>query len=259
MGSPINTIYKSVLGKIATLEALENKLMDVYSKKTNKDKGEGMLKSISELNKEIINIRLETIATFNPSLVTIKELYFLRNDLTTDSLRLLFAKFPLSMKKTKYGEVISQYLLTGPIKIGSSASDISGKDFNKKSINLSLFKSKIVLLDFWASWCGSCRMSNKDLAELYKKYHASGFEIISFSLDNELEDWKNASNEDSITWINISDLMGFYSKQAANYKIRGLPHSFLIDQNGKIIQILSGYGKNSLTTHESNIQNLTKK
>lgn len=254
IGSPLNDIYKSVLEKVAALDALREKLVTQSFKESNQKYFDGIWKSISLLDKETLKIRVETIANFTPSLITLNELYFLRNDLTTDSLRLLFDKFPSSLKKTKYGEVISQYLITSAIKLGSSAPEITGLDFNKKETKLSSLRNKVVLLDFWASWCVPCRESFKDLAELYKKYQSSGFEIFSFSLDNDFKAWKTASIQDNINWINVSDLKAFYSKQTAAYKIRSIPQTFLIDREGKIIGIYSGFSKDGTAKLERNIQ-----
>jgi peroxiredoxin len=254
IGSPLNDIFKSVLEKVAALESLRNKLIDLTFAKSNEKIFPGIVKSISLLDKEVLKIRVETIANFTPSLITLNELYFLRNDLTKDSLRLLFDKFPSSLKKTKYGEVISQYLISSAIKLGSSAPDITGQDFNKKETKLSSLRNKVVLLDFWASWCAPCRESIKDLAELYKRYQSSGFEIFSFSLDNDFNEWKTASLQDNINWINVSDLKAFYSKQPAAYKIRSIPQTFLIDREGKIIGIYSGFSKDGTAKLERDIQ-----
>ncbi|MEQ1624488.1 MAG: TlpA disulfide reductase family protein, partial [Sediminibacterium sp.] len=140
------------------------------------------------------------------------------------------------------------------IKLGSYAPEITGVDFNKKETKLSSFRNKVVLLDFWASWCGPCRESIKDLAELYKKYQSSGFEIFSFSLDDDFNAWKTASTQEHINWTNLSDLKAFYSKQPAAYKIRSIPQTFLIDREGKIIGIYRGFSKESTAKLESAIQ-----
>lgn len=257
-GSPLNKIDYSVEQEHSNLDKLRDSLTTKALNESNENKVREIWKSISVVDNKVKNIRLHTIATFQPSLVTIKELYFLRNDLTTDSLKILFNRFPTSLKKTKYGDVIKQYILTDDLKVGTHATDIIGKGFSNKEVKLSDYKNKVVLLDFWASWCGPCRASNKDLTELFQKYNRNGFEIISFSIDTNLDDWETASNKDSITWTNISDLKGLYSKQAASYKIRAIPKSFLIDKNGVIVQIFTGYDKDAKALLESKIQELTK-
>jgi peroxiredoxin len=249
IGSPINTIWQSVEGKHAALDKVRNRLTNMTQTEKNNDFATGMWKSIAEIDKEVEKIRLETIATMPPSIVTIKELFYLRNDITTDSLQMFLNKFPAALKLTKYGQIISTYLNTKDLKIGSIAPQIIAKDLDGNLVKLSDFKGKLILLDFWASWCGPCIESKKDLRKLYQKYSATGFEILSFSLDDNKSSWKNASIRDRINWINVSDLKAYYSKQAALYKVRGIPKSYLIDAEGIILRIFDGFSPNLSLIH----------
>jgi thiol-disulfide isomerase/thioredoxin len=257
-GSPINHINRTVRNRYQSLEDERNDLMKKWLEETDDNKKSEILKTVSGIDKKVLVMRLDTIATFKPSLVTVKELFFLRNDLSRDELKKLFNKFPASLKNTKYGDVIEQYIATDDLKIGAKSVDITGSNSEKRSIKLSDFKDKVVLLDFWASWCAPCRKSNKELAELYRKYQPSGFEIVSFSTDTNPTSWQNASKVDGIFWTNISDLKGFYSEQVAAYKIRAIPKAFLIDKNGDIVHIFRGYNAESIKLLENKIRELTK-
>jgi thiol-disulfide isomerase/thioredoxin len=257
-GSPLNKTNYLVEKQHADLDKLRDSLTMKAVRESNQSKANEIWKSISAIDTKVKNIRLQTIATFQPSLVTIKELFFLRNDLSTDSLKILFNRFPSRLRNTKYGNVITQYISTDDLKIGVHFNDIKGKDLNNREVKLSDYKNKVILLDFWASWCGPCRSSNKQLGELFQKYNPSGFEVISFSLDTNPDAWNTASQKDSITWTNISDLKGFYSRQAASYKIRAIPKAFLIDRNGIVLKIFNGYSKDGKTFLENKIQELTK-
>jgi peroxiredoxin len=257
-GSPLNKIYFSVLQKHATLDKTRDSLTTKAIKETDETKARAIWKNISLVDQEVLKIRLQSIASFPPSLITIKELYFVRNDLPSDSLKRLFDKFPINLKKSKYGDVINQYITTTNLKAGSYAPEITGTNLTGQKVKLSDYKGKVILLDFWASWCGSCRESNKSLVTLFRKFKNKDFEIVSFSIDTDLESWKIASNQDQMSWTNISDLKGLYSKQAASYKIRAIPKSFLINRNGVIVEVFTGFGTDTETALEKKIVELTK-
>ncbi len=121
------------------------------------------------------------------------------------------------------------------IEIGLPAPDLNFKDVNNKPLKLSSLKGKIVLLDFWASWCRPCRVENPHVVELYKKYKSKGFTVYSVSLDQKREQWINAISKDELVWTNhVSDLQGWRSAAGAIYGINSIPQTFLIDRNGNI-------------------------
>ncbi|MBC7774901.1 MAG: TlpA family protein disulfide reductase [Phycisphaerae bacterium] len=126
------------------------------------------------------------------------------------------------------------------ITVGMPAPDISLPDPSGKVHSLSSMKGKVVLLDFWASWCGPCRKANPHVVEIYNKYKGKGFDVFSVSLDKEdgKQKWIDAIKQDGLVWGNhVSDLKFWDSAPAAVYGVRSIPKTFLIGKDGKIVAV----------------------
>jgi len=120
------------------------------------------------------------------------------------------------------------------------------------SIQLSDFEGKIVLLDFWGSWCGPCRRDNPNLVELHQKYQEKGFEIVSVGIESRKRSWLAAIQNDNLYWkYHVSDLKQFDDHVAELYGVRKIPTTFLINQKGEIegVDWSKGDIKNYLDKH----------
>lgn len=118
---------------------------------------------------------------------------------------------------------------------GNSAFEIALPSLSGDTLKLSSLKGKVVLLDFWASWCGPCRSANKDIVKLYSKFKDKGFEVFSVSLDDNISAWEKAVKKDKITWQQVNENGGWQANTARQWYIEALPTTFLIGKDGKLL------------------------
>ena len=128
-------------------------------------------------------------------------------------------------------------LCRAQLKIGDAGPEVSLPDAMDSMINLSSLNGKVVLIDFWASWCAPCRAVNPYIQKLYKKYKAKGFEVYAVSLDVKKEAWLKAIKKDKLTYTGVNDNTGWNSKVAESFFVDQLPTNFLLDKTGKIVAI----------------------
>jgi peroxiredoxin len=153
-----------------------------------------------------------------------------------DTTEMLYGQFSKDNKSGYYGRNIFRFItLNKDLKTGDKYADFSEPDVHGQMVKLSDFKGRLVLLDFWASWCGPCREENPQLVKAYRAFKDRGFEILGVSADDNKKFWLEAVQTDSLTWPNVSDLSGDQNKAALIYGVSYYPTNFLIDSSGTII------------------------
>jgi peroxiredoxin len=182
-------------------EAIKAKLRNMESSVT-------AIYGVNYLNREEDFIFLDSLATR------------LRQDLPNSRYVKDFAQGVERMRSTTMGQVAPEIALPNPQGEVKKLSDLRGN---------------VVMIDFWAAWCGPCRRENPNVVKLYNKYHDKGFEIFGVSLDRSKEDWVKAIEKDGLTWTQVSDLNYFNSEAAQTYDITAIPATVLLDKEGKII------------------------
>lgn len=142
----------------------------------------------------------------------------------------------LSGRLTQQAKPRVQQRRNGLIQPGMAMPDIALRDPNGETRALSDLRGQVVLVDFWASWCGPCRRENPNVVRAYEEYHDRGFEVFSISLDRDVNKWKRAIEQDGLVWPHhISDLKGWGSIVSELYGISSIPHAILIDREGNVV------------------------
>jgi peroxiredoxin len=122
------------------------------------------------------------------------------------------------------------------VAIGQKAPDFTMNDVNGNPVTLtSKIGSKLLLIDFWAAWCGPCRRENPNVVKVYGEFNKKGFDVFGVSLDQKKEDWVKAIADDKLTWTHVSDLQYWSNAAAKIYAVNSIPANFLLDETGTII------------------------
>jgi len=119
--------------------------------------------------------------------------------------------------------------------VGKQAPEISLPDTEGKTVKLSSFRGKYVLVDFWASWCGPCRRENPNVVQAYNQFKNKNFTILGVSLDRQKEAWEKAIVDDNLNWTHISDLKYWQSEVVPIYQVASIPFNVLVDPDGKVV------------------------
>ncbi|MBO4751147.1 MAG: AhpC/TSA family protein [Bacteroidales bacterium] len=179
----------------------------------------------------------EAISAYSDCLMSAFLVTYFDNDFSTycDLYEEVLGKLGSKYPDDQFVANISHMVATS-MKEGSLAPEIEMRDKDGNIRKLSDLRGKVVLIDFWASWCGPCRAELPNVVRLYNKYHDKGFDIYSVSLDKDRNAWLQAIQNTGQVWPNhVSDLQGWTSSGGRTYGVSSIPHTVLIDRKGRII------------------------
>jgi peroxiredoxin len=191
---------------------------------------------LKKVQQNRLKIETEFIKNNPKSYVSAKTLDFYATSLPNKTVSELYRSFSDDLKKSSYGKSINRYLeLNKNPQIGDKYVDFSMTNENGEMINLSDFNGKLILLDFWASWCGSCIEEYPALKKAYSEFNENNFEIVGLSQDQSKDRWLKAIEKNELNWVNLWNEKGNNADPYLIYGIDGIPDNFLINEKGIIV------------------------
>ena len=209
---------------------------------------ETILPRIEELRNQIAGKKIDYIKNTNDTYASVINLGHYKDDMSSDTVRAIFERYPKELKESKYGKLIEVYLNSGFKNLGDPYYDIRATNQHEKEVQLSqlMEEGKYLLINYTSAYCGHCIRATDELKTVHQKYQNS-LNLVSLSADPQKEDWQNSVERDGDLWPSLWDGDGRYSENAIRYNFSGTPTFLLIDPDGIIVDRWNGYNKGELT------------
>jgi peroxiredoxin len=211
-----------------------------YNKEKNKaeqKKVEDQIEAVNaELKEAVYHAYLKATPNSKLALYALKQ--YAGWNIDGDKVDPLFNALPAKVQQWPSAVALKEQIeIAKKTGIGKTAMDFTQNDTLGNPVSLSSFKGKYVLVDFWASWCGPCRVENPNVVRVFNQYKDKGFTVLGVSLDrpNAKDKWLKAIHDDKLTWTHVSDLKFWDNDVAKQYGIKAIPQNLLIDPQGVII------------------------
>ncbi len=240
-GTPSQDLLNRFNDLTAQLRKKSEEMQPLYMQAVqdkNEEKIKSIVKEFEDLAKEISEKRNELIKANPDNNLSLKMFLQQISENDPEKNEEIYAALSEDLKNSEEGKKAKTQLdRMAVLKIGAVAPNFSLPDPKGNLIDMHSIKGKVKLLDFWASWCGPCRNENPNVVNLYNKFHHKGFEILGISLDTKKENWEKAIKDDKLTWHHVSDLKGWENEAAQLYMVQGIPATFLLDADNKIVAV----------------------
>ena len=240
-GTKCNEQWQELNDSVMTIGKEINRIAEhIYGNTIDEMEQQKGMEQIDKLNQRFSAIVVKTTEKnikneFGYFLLT----YYPEELIDNQTRKKLIDKLPEEMQKRP----VIQEMLSNLKQADETAEGMTIKDFNQPGIDgteLSLMsevaKNKITVIDFWASWCGPCRQEMPFMLEMFSKYKDKGLGIVGISLDEDSDSWKAATQQLNIPWIQMSDLKGWENAIAKHCCVNSIPHTIVVDQQGKILK-----------------------
>lgn len=238
-GSAAHDLYEKYL---RMKEPIEEKIDSLYSEwKNARDNNDSLTMARTDSISSVLDNDLKKVlvefAAANSSF-TVSPYLIMRNSWQFElpELEEVVNKFDASIDSSQYTQSLKKRIdILRSVQIGKTAPDFTMNDSTGKPLTLSSLKGKVLLVDFWAAWCGPCRAENPNVVKAYKLYNKKGFDILGCSFDQNRDKWLKAVKDDKLTWHHVSDLQGWDNAAGKLYGINSIPANVLLDKDQKII------------------------
>mgnify|MGYP002623514809 CR=1 FL=1 len=239
-GSETNEILDNYIKNMPGRERLYQLQTELQQTSLDDDRREELLQEAKVINDEQTVYIKQYIAENNNNTVGPFILLNNLNNFSFDENEQLIEQFEQNISENKYVKLLNKILENSraknearkSVEINQPAPDFTLTDINGKEVTLSDLRGKIVMLDFWASWCKPCRENNKTITEVYKKFGSKGCVIVGVSVDQDEAAWRKAVSNDKLPGYQLRDTRGIADK----YCIKYIPFCYIIDENGTIVQ-----------------------
>lgn len=238
-GSPLNDRYQPYRAQFSALDAERKALLEQANDTTLSEEQISLLREkffmLSDRVDSLQKVVMEENITNLIGVEVLKNTYY---NLDLEELEQLVPQIPAEFQNDERIQRIQEMVVKmKATAVGQKFTDFTMQDPEGKEVKLSDYvgKGKVVLVDFWASWCGPCRREMPNLVEAYKQYKGKNFEIVGVSLDRDLDKWKKGIADLNITWPQMSDLKYWECEGAQLYAVSSIPHTMLVDGEGTIV------------------------
>ena len=239
-GGWLNDSYTAHIKSSDSLRVVISGLQERYdaARAGRKFRSASLVNDTLQREKENLRVMTQNFLDANDNIIMAYTIYsnIVMRNMGLKETRAMYESMGEGAKDTQYGHMIEKRInRLVRTQGGAKAPDFTLPDVNGNPVTMSEVKGKIKIIDFWASWCGPCRLNNPELKKIYEEYHEKGLVIVGVSLDDEKEDWEMAIEDDGLDWVNVSSLKGWECEIVRLYNVKGVPSLFILDENNNII------------------------